>query len=189
MRVFPSMLTGCWMREQEGINLLLATPVWPLAGPEASTPKQAKREPFVPAFAPLQREVLRPAQHNPSLARASVAQPKTCHLTSARNVLPSRRRRRYPRQLIARKVFSFEGLIVFIQTWISDVTSFSSDSALMVSGSITSSFTVTFGQYALSNRTGNILSCKIRRPALPTASFACWTSASFLQVAQLPSVV
>ena len=51
------------MREQEGINPLLATPVCPLDQPEASTPEQARRGAFVYSFKAWEGAILPPAQH------------------------------------------------------------------------------------------------------------------------------
>ena len=52
-----------WMREPEGINPLLATPVCPLDQPEANTPKQARRRAFVYSFTAWEGAILPPAQH------------------------------------------------------------------------------------------------------------------------------
>ena len=51
------------MREPEGINPLLATPVCPLDQPEANTPKQARRRAFVYSFTAWEGAILPPAQH------------------------------------------------------------------------------------------------------------------------------
>ena len=54
-----------WMREPEGINPLLATPVCPLDQPEANTPKQARRRAFVYSFTAWEGATLPPAQQFP----------------------------------------------------------------------------------------------------------------------------